>query len=343
MSMEYVRNQPIRSSRYADCMRINGENLPESGLDSCIPAETRGAAIIAVGDVHGELEALREILRHAGLLGKRDRWIGGNTVLVQTGDAIDRGPKSKEAYALLASLQSEALRTGGKVIRLLGNHELMLLQGNFCYANFEGIDNFRQVLARDVLAGNVQAAFAGQGYLFTHAGVRTEIRERLLASEARNTGTGEAEVLADRINRVFMDAVRSGNYSDSIFHVGHSRGGPHPVGGIFWENASEIRSSAQSGGILQVFGHTVQKQIQISRCASLVAIDIGMHHYGGRAYLTLRKGKPFARDAASRYRGASKRTMPLKTIRELVTGAARRFGVTGGPMDALFSLTCLRF
>ncbi|MBI4291037.1 MAG: metallophosphoesterase [Betaproteobacteria bacterium] len=335
MPMKSMPNQ-MRSSGNDGRIRDSGENLPEAGLESCIPVKTRDAAIIAVGDVHGELEALREILRHAGLLGNQDQWIGGNTILVQTGDVIDRGPKSKEAYALLASLQSEAPRTGGKVIRLLGNHELALLQGEFCYADFQGADDFRRILARDVLAGGVQAAFAGQGYLFTHAGLRTEIRERLLANEARKAGVGEPEVLADRINRILMDAVTSGNYLDPIFHVGHSRGGPHPVGGIFWEDASEIKSSAQSGGILQVFGHTVQKQIQISRCASLVAIDIGMHHYGGRAYLKLREGKPFARDAASRYRETSKRTTPAKALRELA--AVRPVGLTWGPLDTRLSL-----
>lgn len=337
--MEYMPNQQMRSSRTAGCTRTKGQDLPEPGLDSCMPAEARGAAIVAVGDVHGELEALREILRHAGLLGNRDQWIGGNTVLVQTGDVIDRGPKSKEAYALLASLQSEAPRAGGKVIRLLGNHELGLLEGEFGYADFQGVDDFRRVLTRDVLAGDVQAAYAGQGYLFTHAGLRTEIRERLLAIGARKTGTGEAEVLAGRINRILMDAVTSGNYRDSIFHVGQSRGGLHPVGGIFWEDASEIRSSAQSGGILQVFGHTVQKQIQISTCASLLAIDNGIHHYGGRAYLTLREGKPFARDAASRYRGISKRTTPSKTLRELAAAAVLPVGLTWGPLDTRFSVS----
>jgi len=313
LSMYYTLEQ-MRGSRNAGCVRINDEQLPEPGRESCMPAESRGAAIIAIGDVHGELHALREILRHAGLLGNRDQWIGGNTVLVQTGDVIDRGPKSKEAYALLASLQSEAPRTGGKVIRLLGNHELTLLQGNFCFADFQGADDFRRLLARDVLAGNVQAAYAGQGYLFTHAGVQTEIRKRLLADEAGQTGNGKAEVLADAINRILVDAVKSKNYRDSIFHVGHRRGGPHAVGGIFWEDASEIKSSAEAGGILQVFGHTVQKQIQISACASLVAIDIGIHRYGGRAYLKIRDGKPFARDAASRYRRGSERTTPSKPL-----------------------------
>jgi hypothetical protein len=34
-------------------------------------------ATVVVGDVHGELDGLREILRHAGLIDDRDSWSGG--------------------------------------------------------------------------------------------------------------------------------------------------------------------------------------------------------------------------------------------------------------------------
>ncbi|MBP1625212.1 MAG: shewanella-like protein phosphatase 2, partial [Acidobacteria bacterium] len=75
------------------------------------------SAIVAVGDVHGELDRLREILHHAGVLGDQDRWSGGSTILVQTGDVIDRGPDSMGVYRLLEKLQLEAPRTGGAVVR----------------------------------------------------------------------------------------------------------------------------------------------------------------------------------------------------------------------------------
>jgi len=64
---------------------------------------------VVVGDVHGELEGLLEILTHAGLTNGNGNWIGGNAVLVQTGDVIDRGPHSREAVAFLRKLQGQAL------------------------------------------------------------------------------------------------------------------------------------------------------------------------------------------------------------------------------------------
>src|SRR5215207_8409564 len=50
--------------------------------------------IVAVGDVHGAYDRLLEILRAAAVIDTRNRWIGGRTHLVQTGDVLDRGPAS---------------------------------------------------------------------------------------------------------------------------------------------------------------------------------------------------------------------------------------------------------
>lgn len=89
------------------------------------PGESK--RVVAIGDIHGALEPLREILRAARLIDERDRWIGGDTVLVQIGDFLDRGSKVREVVALLRDLQDQAAAAGGRVIVLLGNHEALNL------------------------------------------------------------------------------------------------------------------------------------------------------------------------------------------------------------------------
>ena len=95
-------------------------------------AEDAGATasprrLVAVGDVHGELEGLRAILGVAGLLGEADVWAGGAAVLVQTGDLLDRGAAVREVMDLLMGLQAAAAEAGGEVLVLTGNHESMNL------------------------------------------------------------------------------------------------------------------------------------------------------------------------------------------------------------------------
>jgi hypothetical protein len=81
--------------------------------------------VVAIGDVHGAFDQFVSILRTAGLIDGRNRWSGKKAILVQTGDILDRGPDSRKALDLLRKLEGEARRAGGRVVPLLGNHELM--------------------------------------------------------------------------------------------------------------------------------------------------------------------------------------------------------------------------
>lgn len=91
--------------------------------------------VVAVGDVHGAFESLVELLRDAGLISADQRWIGGSTVLVMLGDFVDRGPRSREVLDLIINLQAQAPADGGRVLMVLGNHEVMNLLGDVRYVS----------------------------------------------------------------------------------------------------------------------------------------------------------------------------------------------------------------
>lgn len=88
------------------------------------PANRR---VVAVGDIHGARGALVALLRSAGLIDEVERWSGGDAILVQTGDFLDRGESAVEVALLLRRLQEEAPKDGGEVLVLLGNHEMLNL------------------------------------------------------------------------------------------------------------------------------------------------------------------------------------------------------------------------
>lgn len=87
--------------------------------------------IVAIGDIHGAYDRFVAILRASGLVDGRARWIGGRSILVQTGDVLDRGAASRRVLDLLRQLERDAARAGGQVFALLGNHEVMRIVGHW--------------------------------------------------------------------------------------------------------------------------------------------------------------------------------------------------------------------
>ena len=97
--------------------------------------------IVAIGDLHGDIQQARRALRIAGVLGKDDndhvspKWVGGNTVLVQVGDVLDRGDDEIGILILLQKLGKAARKEGGDVFVLNGNHEVLNISGDFRYVS----------------------------------------------------------------------------------------------------------------------------------------------------------------------------------------------------------------
>lgn len=106
---------------------------------ACTAAPRR---IVAFGDVHGDLSATRRALRLAGAIDDQDRWIGGHLVVVQTGDQLDRGGDEQAILDLFERLRHEARNAGGRFEALVGNHEIMNVEGDLRYVTEEGFADF---------------------------------------------------------------------------------------------------------------------------------------------------------------------------------------------------------
>lgn len=125
--------------------------------------------LVAIGDVHGDYEALVTILKRASLVNDDLRWIGADSWLVQTGDLLDRGPKEREVIDLMLRLRDEAPRTGGRVIQLNGNHELMNAAGDLRYVTPEGFEGFKDIPS-DRVPERVPASMRGRVAAFMPGG-----------------------------------------------------------------------------------------------------------------------------------------------------------------------------
>ncbi|KAJ3058989.1 hypothetical protein HK102_010215, partial [Quaeritorhiza haematococci] len=70
--------------------------------------------IVAVGDLHGDLKSALEVLEMAGIINSERQWVAGNTIFVQNGDIVDRGPDTIALYELMMKLERDAADAGGK-------------------------------------------------------------------------------------------------------------------------------------------------------------------------------------------------------------------------------------
>lgn len=130
-----MRTHPGLSIRRASCLLfvILALACGLAGGGASVPAEA--PRIVAVGDVHGAFPQLVTILQRTKLVDDKLQWTGGSTVLVQTGDLLDRGDRTRECLDLLMELERQALQQNGRVIPLLGNHEAMNMMGDLRYVS----------------------------------------------------------------------------------------------------------------------------------------------------------------------------------------------------------------
>src|SRR5258706_14928660 len=118
------------------------------------PPEPR-ESIIAIADVHNDFDDFVVILRRTGLIDQQNHWIGGKTTFVQVGDLLDRGPKPREVMNLMMALEKESAQAGGRVVGLLGNHEVMHIMGDLRYVTPQ-LRQFRRQQFREPSEGCVR-------------------------------------------------------------------------------------------------------------------------------------------------------------------------------------------
>ncbi len=255
------------------------------------------ARLVAIGDLHGDLAAARAALRLAGAIDERDLWIGGPLVVVQTGDVLDRGDDERALLAWLDRVAAAARAAGGALHRLVGNHEVLNVQGDLRYVTAAGLAAFADQgadgdddprLARFAVEarGRARAFLPGGPFarrlaeqpvvlvvgdsLFVHGGLReAHLRYGLTRLERETrafmTGNGgEPPALVSEESPVW-----SRRYSDEPLAPGAC--------------AEAARVTAALGVARMVVGHTVQKSGISPACDGRVwRIDVGLSaYYGG--------------------------------------------------------------
>lgn len=241
--------------------------------------------IVAVGDVHGDYGQFVKTLQYVRVIDKSGKWIGGKTHLVQTGDVLDRGPDSRKVMDLLMKLEKEAAKAGGGVHALVGNHESMILYGDWRYVHpgesqaFGGADKYRAAMGPKGKYGkwirSHNAVVKINDVLFLHGGL------------AGRYGT----MSLDEINNGIRAGLNAGG------GMGRDKGGPLWYRGLAKHGEKDVAKQLEPVFKTHkarhiVIGHCVSDRILPRAGGKVIQIDVGMSKaYGGPAgCLLIEKG-----------------------------------------------------
>jgi hypothetical protein len=145
--------------------------------------------MVVIGDIHGDIRRFKDILIDAKIINANIEWVAEppNTIVVQMGDQVDsiNRDSALEDWEVLPDvemiyftnlLNKMALSKGGRVISLIGNHELMNIIGNYSYVSPKSLGNNRSELFKP--GGSLSAILSQRpivvkigGFLFCHAGL----------------------------------------------------------------------------------------------------------------------------------------------------------------------------
>ncbi|THH09178.1 hypothetical protein EW146_g8759 [Bondarzewia mesenterica] len=156
ISAFYHRNTPSLNSQLTS-QPNNVYDVPE-----------HRSRIVAVGDLHGDIENAQKVLQLAGVVDSAGAWSGDVDVFVQTGDIIDRGDDTIKLFMWMEDLRVQAEQAGGRVLSHLAHIIILNLwassewTGDWRYVPQTEIKTFGSVASRQKMlsTGRIGRAWA---------------------------------------------------------------------------------------------------------------------------------------------------------------------------------------
>lgn len=303
--MTRVSTAALVATLLCGCTSPSAPPTKENATSTTKPVEARSfpgitfdapKRLVAIGDLHGDLDATKRALKLAGAIDDTGTWSGGDLFVVQTGDEIDRGDDDRAILDLFDRLAAQAKEKGGTVLPLNGNHELMNAQLDFRYVTDGAWAPFGEFAAAapsglppgpERQKGRAAAFFPGGVYakklaerhvvaivgdsVFVHGGVAP-----------KHVAYGLDKL--DDETRAWLRGERSSAPmevmgEDGVTWMRHYSAAPGP------EECALLKETLTALGKKRiVMGHTPQKPSISAACNDTAwRIDTGMsHHYGGR-------------------------------------------------------------
>ncbi len=235
------------------------------------------AKMLVLADIEGNFKAFKMMLQGAKVIDNKFNWTFGEGHLVLLGDYFDRGLNVTECLWLVYKLEAEAEAAGGKVHFILGNHEVLNLQGVAQYARRKYLENAKLMgepysrlfdnnseLGRWLRTKNAVELIGD--YVFCHGGISPDLAASQLSLEDIN------HLSRQNLGKQSIDIENKD--AQLVFDLKK---------GIFWYRgaAKNNLQNAQVDSIMafaqakhMVVGHTLQPDITAHYAGRVICIDL---------------------------------------------------------------------
>jgi hypothetical protein len=248
--------------------------------------------MLVISDIEGNFQPFKRLLLENRVIDTEYRWLFDDNHLIILGDCFDRGEQVIECLWLIYSLEEKAKRVGGYVHFILGNHEIMNMNGDWRYIHpkyASKLGNSRVApialyggnneLWRWLQTKNIIEKVSD--ILFVHGGIAAELLDLNLSiteinKSARNFYTKTSESTADPFQSIF-----NGDLSP-VWYRGYYK----------FEVTEELIDAtlAHFGVKSIVTGHTVMEQVTTFFNGKIINVNTN-HAMGNSEALLIRNGK----------------------------------------------------
>jgi hypothetical protein len=255
--------------------------------------------LIAISDIEGNFTGFYSFLFANKIIDKNCNWIYGDGHLVLNGDFVDRGRQVTQVLWLIYKLDHQAKQSGGKVHYILGNHEIMMLQGNVSYANSKYIEAAKRISRNTNWRGAMRYLYSSNSELgkwlrtkniiekigstiFVHGGLNMQhVNEKISIEEFNNIarlhyGANYSNQFNSLKERLTLNSIHS-----PYWDRGLAMDLKHRI--LYFFNGLEAKGTTQTqvDSILDfykasriVIGHSIVDDIQYDYNRTVVKIDI---------------------------------------------------------------------
>ncbi len=261
--------------------------------------------VAALSDFHGQYDLMIELLTNNNIIDADKNWAFGKGHFVITGDIFDRGDKVTEILWFLYDLEQQAQKAGGDIHLTLGNHEVMVLNGDLRYLHPKYIETakqlgmpFEKLFTKDSILGNwlrsKPVLVKVNNMLFAHGGFHPSLAVEKRSIIEINT------VFKNSLVKSELDKPREGwakflhKTNGPIWYRGYF-GSDYPEGSKKRDNGA---TSTEIDLLLKHFdvkhlivGHTSQKQIETRYQGRVIAIDSSIKRGSYGEILFIENGK----------------------------------------------------